>query len=76
MCLKTGICICLIMCNLLCSDGLKARSVEQEIRLMEGLRHPNIVKLLGFNVSTPYIVQTMNTIELYGINRTIPTLLR
>ena len=27
-----------------------AKAAEQEIRMMEGLRHPNIVKLLGFNV--------------------------
>ena len=30
-----------------------AKAVEQEIKMMEGLRHPNIVKLLGFNVSAP-----------------------
>lgn len=35
-----------------------AKAVEQEIRMMEELRHPNIVRLLGFNVSA----RTMNVI--------------
>ena len=35
-----------------------ARAVEQEIRMMEGLRHSNIVRLLGFSV----VERTMNVI--------------
>ena len=35
-----------------------ARAVEQEIRMMEGLRHANIVRLLGFSV----VERTMNVV--------------
>ena len=35
-----------------------ARAVEQEIRMMEGLKHVNIVRLLGFSV----VERTMNVI--------------